>query len=318
MTELTETGRVADAGPAEINIMSKTSNSVTGSQLSSVIRVETGGIELFKDVLTGACHPESAWVPLATRAWDLDRKYSLRFWLGRALYQWLDRRGWVLVKRAQFDADKRRLGEDWPWIGYTMVGRTRLDHLQRCVESVLEEGVEGDFIETGVWRGGSCLLMKALLRAAGDEKRRIWLADSFAGLPAPKNESDGWDLSGHPYLMVSADTVRKNFQHFGLWDEQVRLLEGWFADTLPTAPMKKLAILRLDGDLYESTRVALESLYDRLSPGGIVIIDDYHAWPGCRRAVDEFRRDRGESGEMEEVDGTAVAWRKPVLVNPTD
>ena len=179
---------------------------------------------------------------------------------------------------------------------------------------MIKEGVVGDFIETGVWRGGACLLMKALLRAAGDKSRRIWLADSFAGLPAPKNESDGWDLSGHPYLMVSADTVRENFQRFGLWDERVCLLEGWFADTLPAAPIDKLAILRLDGDLYESTRVALESLYDRLSPGGFVIIDDYHVWPGCRRAVDEFRHKRGDSGGMEEIDGTAVAWRKPKVL----
>ena len=291
--------------------MSNLRNSDTDSIPGSVIRVNAGDIELFKDVLTGACHMESAWVPLETRAWSVSHKSSLRFWLGRVLYKWLDRRGWVLVKRAQFDADKRRLGEDWPWIGYTMVGRTRLDHLQRCVESVLKEGVEGDFIETGVWRGGACLLMKALLRATGDKRRRIWLADSFAGLPAPKNESDGWDLCGHPYLMVDADTVRENFRRFGLWDERVCLLEGWFADTLPAAPIDKLAILRLDGDLYESTKVALESLYDRLSPGGFVIIDDYHGWPGCRRAVDEFRCKRGESGDLEEIDGTGVAWRKP-------
>jgi O-methyltransferase len=275
-----------------------------------MIELSAGKIDLFKDVLTGACHSESAWVPLATRGWSVEPKSIFRRRAEQWLHCWLDRKGWVLVKRAPFDDDKRRLGQDWPWVGYTMVGRTRLDHLQSCVESVLDEGIEGDFIETGVWRGGACLLMKAMLQWAGDQKRQIWLADSFAGLPAPNDKFDGWDLSGNPSLMVTADTVRNNFRRFGLWDERVRLLEGWFEDTLPTAPIDRLSILRLDGDLYESTRVSLEALYHRVSPGGFVIIDDYHPWPGCRRAVDEFRLANGECGEMQEIDGTAVAWRK--------
>lgn len=275
-----------------------------------MIKLPCGSIELFKDVLTGACYSESAWVPLATRAWDVKPK---PFWRRRAeqfLHHWLDRRGWTLVRRTPFNEENRNRGLDWPFFGYSMVGRARLDNLQNSVETVLAEGIDGDFIETGVWRGGSCMLMKALLKEAGDTSRKVWLADSFAGLPPPKNDSDGWDLSGHPYLRVTADSVRENFERFGLWDENVRLLKGWFHETLPSAPIKKLAILRLDGDLFESTKVALEALYDRVCPNGFVIVDDYHAWPGCRRAVDEFRRDRDELGAIEEVDGTAVFWRK--------
>lgn len=268
-------------------------------------------INLFKDVLTGACHPESAWVPLESRAWGERNRAAWRSRLGRWLHRRLARRGWTLVKRVPFDPELRRLGRDWPWIGYTMVGRTRLDHLQACVERVLAEEVPGDFMETGVWRGGACLLMKAMLMANGDRHRQIWLADSFRGLPAPKDEADGWDLSGFSYLMVSADAVRENFRRFGLMDDRVRFLEGWFHETLPSAPVEQLALLRLDGDLYESTKVALESLYERVSPGGWVIIDDYHAWPGCRRAVDEFRRARDVREELGEIDGTAVFWGKP-------
>jgi len=275
-----------------------------------MIKLSRGTIELFKDVLTGACHPESAWAPLATRARDVQPK---AYWRRRAeqfLHRWLDRRGWTLVKRAPFSEEKRNEGLDWPLFGYSMVGRVRLDHLQSSVETVLKEGVEGDFIETGVWRGGACMLMKILLQQAGDTSRQIWLADSFTGLPPPQDESDGWDLSGHPHLSVSADIVRENFERFGLWDENVRLLKGWFHETLPSAPIQKLAILRLDGDLFESTKVALEALYDRVSPNGFVIVDDYHAWPGCRRAVEEFRRDHKERGAIVKIDGTAVFWRK--------
>jgi O-methyltransferase len=111
-------------------------------------------------------------------------------------------------------------------------------------------------------------------------------------------------------LQVSAREVRENFERFGLWDERVKLLEGWFQDTLPRAPVTTLALLRLDGDLYESTRVALDALYHRVGPGGFVVVDDYHTWPGCRRAVDEFLAERGERPEMERIDGSAVAWRK--------
>jgi O-methyltransferase len=267
-------------------------------------------IDLFKDVLTGACHPESAWVPLSTMAWNVDAPKHWRQKVQRAVYRWLDRRGWFLVKRVEFNAENRQNGVDWPLFGYTMVGRERLDNLQFCVESVLKEGIEGDFVETGVWRGGACMLMKAILQEAGDETRQVWVADSFSGLPPPTDESDGWDLSGHPHLTVPAAVVKENFRRFGLWDDRVCFLAGWFQETLATAPIQKLAVLRLDGDLYESTKVALDTLYDRVVENGFVIIDDYHAWPGCQRAVDEFRKLKKERGEMKEIDGTAVFWRK--------
>lgn len=101
-----------------------------------------------------------------------------------------------------------------------------------------------------------------------------------------------------------------NFQEYGLLDQQVRFLKGWFRDTLPKAPIERLAVLRLDGDMYESTREALEHLYPRLSPGGYLIVDDYHVVPGCRRAVDEFRKQRHVTEKIVDIDGSGVFWQR--------
>jgi O-methyltransferase len=110
-------------------------------------------------------------------------------------------------------------------------------------------------------------------------------------------------------LAVGVDEVRSNFARYGLLDDQVRFLEGWFADTLPSAPIERLAVLRLDGDMYASTMDALEPLYPKVSPGGFVIVDDY-ALPGCRRAVDEYRARDGIDEPIVDIDGMGVFWRR--------
>ena len=102
--------------------------------------------------------------------------------------------------------------------------------------------------------------------------------------------------------------MRDNFRRYGLLDDEVEFLEGWFKDTLPAAPIERLAILRLDGDMYGSTMETLEALYDKVGPGGFVIVDDY-ILPGCRKAVDDFRAARGIAAPMTDVDGAAVFWR---------
>jgi O-methyltransferase len=194
-----------------------------------------------------------------------------------------------------------------------MIGLRRLDNLQECVETVLKDGVEGDLIETGVWRGGSCIFMKAILAAYGDDRRKVYVADSFAGLPRPDPEKypadTGDDLYQYDYLAVSLEQVKQNFAAYGLLDEHVVFLEGWFKDTLPHAPVEKLAVMRLDGDLYESTIEALESLYPKLQHGGFCIIDDY-ALPTCLQAVDDFRRTHGIRDDLVAVDWSGVYWRK--------
>jgi O-methyltransferase len=212
------------------------------------------------------------------------------------------------------DPQVRLEGRDWPARAYTMIGLKRLDNIRHCVEDVLMSRVPGDLIETGVWRGGATIFMRAILKAYDVTDRRVWAADSFEGLPRPDGEkypADAGDLHHEAReLAVSVEEVRANFQRFGLLDEQVCFLKGWFRDTMPNAPVKQLAVLRLDGDMYESTMEALMALYPRVSPGGYVIVDDYGAVAGCRQAVDDYRRTEGIQEEMRWVDWTGIYWQR--------
>jgi O-methyltransferase len=195
-----------------------------------------------------------------------------------------------------------------------MIGLRRLDNIQFCIEQVLREGVPGDLIETGVWRGGSCIFMRAALKAYKDDTRQVWVADSFEGLPRPdgrykQDEGDPHWTFSHVYA-ISLDEVKKNFSRYGLLDDRVHFLKGWFKDTLPTAPIERLAVLRLDGDMYSSTMDALVNLYPKLSTGGYVIVDDYFAEDSCRKAVDDFRAEKRIEAPITKIDWTAVFWKK--------
>jgi O-methyltransferase len=177
--------------------------------------------------------------------------------------------------------------------GETMMGMGALNNLHQCLEVVQASNVPGDLVETGVWRGGGTIFMRGFLAAHGDAIRRVWVCDSFEGLPKPSEVFDadrGDVLWQSEYLAVSVDEVKANFRKYGLLDERVQFLKGFFKDTMPTAPIHQIAILRLDGDMYESTIQVLDALYAKVSPGGFVIIDDYGMIPGCDRAVEDFRR----------------------------
>jgi O-methyltransferase/8-demethyl-8-(2,3-dimethoxy-alpha-L-rhamnosyl)tetracenomycin-C 4'-O-methyltransferase len=213
-----------------------------------------------------------------------------------------------------YDPNARRLGHDWPSHGHTMVGLTRLRQLREAVGAVIQDGVDGDFLEAGVWRGGACIFMRAVLAAYGVTNRRVWVADSFRGLPPPTPSLYPADAGQNLHLMdilaVSLAQVQENFRKYQLLDDQVRFLEGWFKDTLPRAPIDRLAILRLDGDLYESTIQILNSLYDKVQPGGFVIVDDYAAIAACANAIHDFRAERSIDDPLVDIDGSAVFWRK--------
>lgn len=207
----------------------------------------------------------------------------------------------------------RAEGWDWPSAAPSMIGLKRMQNVRAACERVLADGVPGDFMETGVWRGGACMMMRAVLKAYGVADRRVIAADSFSGVPAPSPDiiqDQGANLHTIPEFSVSRREVEANFARYGLLDNQVVFLEGLFRDTLPVAAVGRLAILRLDGDLYESTRDALVNLYDKLSPGGSLIVDDYHLWEGQRAAVDEFRSSRGISETLVRIDDWAVYWDK--------
>ena len=235
--------------------------------------------------------------------------------LGRPV---LDRGRLELVRRVPVSPDVRDEGRDWPASAETMVGVRRLTSLRDCVTQVVADGVPGDLLEAGTWRGGAAIFMRAVLEARGDTDRTVWVADSFQGVPAPDPATYPADRGDTHWtwaeLAVPVEEVKANFAKYGLLDERVRFLEGWFKDTLPTAPVERLAVLRVDGDLYESTLDALEPLYPKVSAGGFVIVDDYGCVPACKLAVDEFRERHDITAPLEKIDWTGVLWRKIEVV----
>jgi hypothetical protein len=220
----------------------------------------------------------------------------------------------VPVAGAAADPSLKYHGGIWPSRAHTMIGMPRLDNLQFCVEDVLERGVKGDLIETGVWRGGATIFMRAVLKAHQVTDRTVWVADSFEGLPpadAAKHPDDfALNLHMAGALAVSLEQVKQNFERYGLLDGQVRFLKGWFCDTLPTAPITRLAVLRLDGDHYESTMDAIASLYPRLSIGGYVIVDDYGAVKGCDQAIADYRGQQGITDPLKTIPGCGAYWQR--------
>jgi O-methyltransferase len=196
---------------------------------------------------------------------------------------------------------------------HTMVGRKRLDNIESCLAIVKRDNVPGDVAETGAWRGGASIFMAGCLAAWEMPHRTVWVTDSFEGLPVPSRPEDaGYDFSATkvPILAVSLEEVQENFRRYELLDENVKFLKGWFRDTLHVAPIRQLALLRLDGDLYESTMDALKALYEKVSPGGFVIVDDFNDFEPCRRAVLEFRERHGIKDPIVTIDWTGAFWRK--------
>ena len=203
----------------------------------------------------------------------------------------------------------------------SMLPLARLENLQYCVVDAIVRNVPGDLIETGVWRGGATIFMRGVLKALGITDRDVWVADSFEGLPVPDAEKFPVEAKTHRgpmmnkaygHFAVDLEEVRRNFRAYELLDRQVRFLKGWFKDTLPTAPIDRIAVMRLDGDYYQSTMDGLVNLYDKLSIGGYAIIDDYgeDTWTYCRKAVDDFRAERRIVDRMIRVDTKCYYWQR--------
>jgi O-methyltransferase len=257
-------------------------------------------LDLLRKALTASLYDESAWLVVnPTSRWKA------------AIMGVLARRSLFLVKRRAFNAAAREGGEDWPMFGFTMAGSKRLGNVEDCVASVVREGVPGDFVECGVWRGGSAIFARAALDSYGAADRLVWLADSYEGMPArTSNDMTDPELKGTTYLEASLEDVKANFSRFDLLDDRVKFVKGWFSDTLPTAPIETISILRLDGDYYSSTMDALNALYEKVSVGGYVIIDDYNAFVSCKAAVTEFCERLGIRPTLHAVDNNAIYWRR--------
>jgi hypothetical protein len=226
--------------------------------------------------------------------------------------------GHEVAASSVFDARTNDEGKTWvaelPPGVITMIGQRRLDHLESCVADIIKSHIPGDLIETGVWRGGATIFMKGVLRAYGDTERVVYAADSFAGLPAPDADrypaDRGADFHLQPELAVGLEEVRANFERYGLLDDRVQFLKGWFRDTLPGLRGHRWALIRLDGDLYESTMDGLSNLYAGLQPGGYIIIDDYGNVPACRQAVDDFRAANAIDEPVTRIDWGGVFWQR--------
>lgn len=239
-----------------------------------------------------------------------------RSWRARLLYSLAKIMGkkYVACRKFDFIAEERIEGKDWPASADSMIGLKRMENIEFCINEIINNNIPGDLIETGVWRGGAVIFMKAMLKDADINNRIVWVADSFEGLPKPdekKYKADkGDDHHTFQQLAIPLEQVKNNFRKYGLLDNNVQFLKGWFKDTLPVAPISKLALLRLDGDMYESTMDGLVNLYPKLSRGGFIIIDDWGAVEGCKLAVLDYRKKHGITEEIIPVDWTAVYWKK--------
>ena len=202
----------------------------------------------------------------------------------------------------------------------TMITRNSLSNTENCIRDCITNNIEGDFVETGVWKGGSSILVYNLFKIL-EEDRKVWAYDSFKGLPKPDPINypiDSGDIHHSiSHLSVSLKEVKENFEKFSGLDENVIFVEGWFRDTIPQNKINKICVLRLDGDMYESTMPVLEYLYPKLSVGGYCIIDDYNH-KGARLAVLQYRRKYNITDEILLADNDSGAypssyWKKTNL-----
>lgn len=191
---------------------------------------------------------------------------------------------------------------------YTMLSTDRLRGLYDAVMAVDEKGLPGDIVECGAARGGSAALMGLVLKDLGS-KRTLWVCDTFEGIPEPTND-DPLEAQGYTGLFKGdLEEMKKLFSRFGILGS-CKFVKGMFQDTLPKIKVKQIAVLHLDGDWYESTKCGLDCLYDKVVPGGLIQIDDYGHWSGCRKAFDEFCHQRSIYPSLTQLDYTGVQFTK--------
>ena len=224
-------------------------------------------------------------------------KASVRFLYmvsGFVLYKQFDKGKWIMVKRIH------------SIMPYTLVGIGGLEATYRLATMMNDRGVPGDYVELGVAKGGCAALMgKTIFDESRPHsiERRLWLFDSFEGLPEPTENDFSEGGTGYHLTPLSKGSCTGTLEEVkyllfdvcGFSDEKTIFVKGWFENTVPAQrdKMGKIAILRIDGDWYESTKTCLEGLYDLVAPGGAVIVDDYLSCYGCKKAVDEFMKVRG-------------------------
>ena len=259
------------------------------NKLSSLERARSAYVEMIKCMVSGTVY--------------LGSELSIKPALGVPRVQVL----------GPLDTTLRQNGDDWTYLGDTMTGWARIDNVHKLLKDVFDHNIPGDYIETGVWRGGSSMFARAVMHAYGQAHRKSYVCDSFAGLPPSARNLDnldkGWD--GTPYLEVHQDIVVDGFEKYSMLDENVFFVKGFFNDTMPhVRPLvDSFSVMRLDGDMYESTVDVLYHLYDKLSVGGYVIMDDWDGFPSKTACLDFFAT-HGISPQVIKIDTLSAYWQK--------
>jgi O-methyltransferase len=243
------------------------------------------------------------------------RPASVKGFLLNSAQKALAKKGLTIVRHDETTEEDRIEGRGWPASAETMMGLRRLEFFQSCLVDIIKNNVPGDLFEAGCWRGGGVIFMLGALRALGDTSRRVWAADSFSGYPAPTAQSHEVDhhlYRRSDYFSVTREQFEANVRRYGLFGPRLQILQGWFGESIPAAPIENLSLIRIDVDGYEGVRDTLKLLYPRLSHSGYVLIDDIRQ-PGAKRAVDEFVAESSVSEEILQIpqaDPRAVYWRK--------
>jgi cephalosporin hydroxylase len=206
------------------------------------------------------------------------------------------------ARRAGEPATASPNGDAHNALALTEVGRTRLDHLQRCMDTIRAGAVEGDLVECGTGRGGTAIFLAAYMAAHELPGRRLWVADRFGGGAPPDEDGPAW-------FTPDLNAVREGFDRFGVLEEPVRFLQGRPSATLAEAPIDQIALLRIDRQEPQELSAILDAAYAKVVPGGFVVIDDYGS-RDCAAAVEAFRTEHGIPGQLERIDWSASCWRK--------
>lgn len=239
---------------------------------------------------------------------------KIKSYVKNSLLNIIEKFGIGLIRYRNISKEIIEEGKYWPDFAYSMLGQKRMDNAQYCCETVIKENVPGDFVECGVWRGGTTIFMRAILKAYNIKDRIVWVADSFEGLPKPNPQKYPEDIGDVHHkidiLKVGIDEVKRNFEIFGLLDNEVKFLKGWFKDTLPNSQIENISVLRLDGDIYESTWDSLINLYPKLQCNGFLIIDDYFNNYSCRKAVEDYFKQNNIEVNILRIDWSGAYCRK--------
>jgi len=215
----------------------------------------------------------------------------------------------ALANILPFDDELRLFGNDWPPFGYTMVGSTRLENFRAAIDEVNRNAIPGHIIELGVWRGGSMVMAAAVMAESKRMKRDLFLFDIFG------------DIAGYgtstSFLAVPEEEVRKAFDSFDLSGPHLHFVKGLFKDTLPAWKDKQdqqIAVLRIDGNFYDSYQDALYYLYEKVPIGGIVIFDDVMSHPSVMRAWTDFKKEQGLVENINRIDKHSAWFRKEKVI----